>query len=65
MAVIGGHTEVTPELTHPIIVGYCVGVTEKGDYVTSGDAKTGDQLILTKTAGIEGTAILVTEKYEN
>ena len=36
IAVIGGHTEVTPELTHPIIVGYCVGVTKKGDYVTSG-----------------------------
>ena len=64
MAVIGGHTEVTPELTHPIIVGYCVGVTKKGDYVTSGGAKAGDQLILTKTAGIEGTAILATEKYE-
>ncbi|MCD6240076.1 AIR synthase family protein [Candidatus Bathyarchaeota archaeon] len=64
MAVIGGHTEVTPELTHPIIVGYCVGVTRKGDYVTSGGAKAGDQLILTKTAGIEGTAILATEKYE-
>jgi len=64
IAVIGGHTEVTPELTHPIIVGYCVGVTKKGDYVTSGGAKAGDQLILTKTAGIEGTAILATEKYE-
>ena len=64
MAVIGGHTEVTPELTHPIIVGYCVGITKKGDYVTSGGAKDGDQLILTKTAGIEGTAILATEKYE-
>ena len=64
MAVIGGHTEVTPELTHPIIVGYCVGITKKGDYVTSGGAKAGDQLILTKTAGIEGTAILATEKYE-
>jgi len=64
MAVIGGHTEVTLELTHPIIVGYCVGVTKKGDYVTSGGAKAGDQLILTKTAGIEGTAILATEKYE-
>jgi len=64
VAVIGGHTEVTPELTHPIIVGYCVGITKKGDYVTSGGAKAGDRLILTKTAGIEGTAILATEKYE-
>jgi len=51
-------------LAHPIIVGYCVGITGKGSYVTSGGAKAGDQLILTKTAGIEGTAILATEKYE-
>jgi len=64
IAVIGGHSEVTPELTHPVVVGYCVGVTEKGNYVTSGGAKACDKLILTKTAGIEGTAILATEKYE-
>ena len=64
IAVIGGHSEVTPELTRPVVVGYCIGIAEKGSYVISGGAKAGDQLILTKTAGIEGTAILATEKYE-
>lgn len=64
IAVVGGHSEVTPELTHPIVIGYCLGVAGRGKYVTSSGAKVGDQLILTKTAGIEGTAILATEKYE-
>jgi len=64
IAVIGGHTEVTPGLTHPVVVGQCMGVTEKGRYVTSGGAKPGDALILTKSAGLEGTAILAADCYE-
>ena len=64
IAIVGGHSEVTPELKHPVVIGYCSGITERGNYVTSGGAKVSDQLILTKTAGIEGTAILATEKYE-
>ncbi|MEM1540280.1 MAG: AIR synthase family protein [Candidatus Bathyarchaeia archaeon] len=63
MAIIGGHCEVTPELTNPIVIGCAFGITEKGYFVTAGGAKPGDKLILTKSAGIEGTAILATECY--
>ncbi len=62
MAIIGGHCEVTLGLTHSIVVGCAIGTTEKGCYVTAGGAKPGDKLILTKSAGIEGTAILATER---
>ena len=41
-----------------------MGLTEKGKYVTAAGAKTGDKLILTKSAGIEGTAILATDREE-
>ncbi|MEM2111051.1 MAG: AIR synthase family protein [Candidatus Bathyarchaeia archaeon] len=64
IAVIGGHTEVTPELNRPIIVGCAIGVTEPGRYVTSNGSKPGDKLILTKGPGIEGTAILAAERYD-
>jgi hydrogenase maturation factor len=64
MAVVGGHCEVTPGLTSPIAVGCTIGVTEKGNYVTAGDAKQGDKLILTKSAGIEGTAILASDRKQ-
>ncbi len=62
MAIAGGHCEVTPELAHPIVVGCAMGITGKGNYVTAGGAKAGDKLILTKTVGIEGTAILASDK---
>ena len=62
MAIVGGHCEVTPRLTNPIVVGCAMGLTEKGNYVTAGGAKLGDKLILTKSAGIEGTAILAADR---
>lgn len=62
IAIVGGHCESTPGLANPIVVGCIMGVTEKGRYVTAGDAKAGDKLILTKSAGIEGTAILATDR---
>jgi hydrogenase maturation factor len=64
IAIIGGHSEVTPELNRPIIVGCAIAVTEPGNYVTSGGSKPGDKLILTKGTGLEGTAVLATEKHE-
>jgi len=64
IAIIGGHCEVTPSLSNPIVVGCTIGITDKGNYVTAGGAKAGDRLILTKTVGIEGTAILASDREE-
>jgi hydrogenase expression/formation protein HypE len=64
IAIVGGHCETTPSLTNPIVVGCTMGLTEKGRYVTAGGAKPGDTLILTKSAGIEGTAILATDREQ-
>lgn len=61
VAVVGGHTEVTPGLKRPIVVGYMVGIVPRGRYVTSNGARPGDDIILTKTVGIEGTAVLATD----
>ncbi|MEM2103373.1 MAG: AIR synthase family protein [Candidatus Bathyarchaeia archaeon] len=63
IAIIGGHCEVSLELARPIVVGCAIGVAAKGKYVTAGGAKPGDKIILTKSAGVEGTAILATEHY--
>jgi hydrogenase expression/formation protein HypE len=64
IAIVGGHCESTPSLANPIVVGCILGLTEKGHYVTAGGAKPGDKLILTKSAGIEGTAILATDREQ-
>ena len=62
IAIVGGHCESTPGLTNPIVVGCVMGLTDKGNYVTAGGAKAGDKIILTKSAGIEGTAILASDR---
>jgi hydrogenase maturation factor len=62
IAIVGGHCESTPGLTNPIVVGCVMGLTEKGRYITAGGAKPRDNLILTKSAGIEGTAILASDR---
>jgi len=62
VAIIGGHCEVTPGIDHPIVTGCAIGVAEDGKYVTSGGANIGDSIILTKGTGIEGTAILASDR---
>jgi hydrogenase maturation factor len=58
ICVVGGHTEVVHGLKRPIVSGFMLGEADKLELVTTGGAKTGDDIILTKGAGIEGTGIL-------
>ncbi len=62
VAIIGGHCEVTPGIEHPIVTGCAIGVAEDGKYVTCSGARIGDRIILTKGTGIEGTAILASDR---
>ncbi len=64
VAIVGGHCEITPGLGHPIVTGCSVGVAENGKYVASGGAKIGNKIILTKGTGIEGTAILASDRRQ-
>ncbi len=57
-AIIGGHTEVTPTVGRPVIVSTVVGEAEAGKFHTSSGARPGDRIVMTKTAALEGTAIL-------
>ncbi len=65
VAIVGGHSEVTPGIKRPIIVATAMGETEKGKLVRSSGAKVGDHVIVTKGAAIEGTAILSSELAES
>ena len=61
ITLCGGHTEVTPAVTQPVVIGQMMGVTHKNALFTSADACAGDVLILTKGLGIEATAIIARE----
>lgn len=60
ISVVGGHTEVTPGLSRPIIIVTAFSVVK--EYVSSKDARPRDSLMMTKTAGIEGTAAIARER---
>ena len=60
--IMGGHTEITAAVTRFVIICTAVGKALKDKVVTTGGAKTGDCLVLTKSAGIEGTSIIAFEK---
>lgn len=62
--VLGGHSEVTPGLPQPIVVVTALGRAPRSQYVTSAGARPGDALLLTKSAGLEGTAILAADLAE-
>lgn len=62
ITVIGGHTEVTPGIDRPIVIGSLLGEVEKEKLVLTSGAKPGDALILTKGIFIEGTSIIGREK---
>ncbi|MCL7416338.1 MAG: AIR synthase family protein [Halalkalicoccus sp.] len=63
VAIVGGHTEYAPERDRPLLALTCLGLAD--EYVPTGGANPGDTLILTKGAGIEGTAILATDFRES
>ena len=64
IAVVGGHSEITPGIDRPIAAGFMMGVADHGQFVTSSGAKPGNAIVLTKSAGLEGTSILASEGRE-
>ena len=62
IAVTGGHTEVTRAVSQPVVIGNMFGTVAKDRLVTSDGAQLADLIVMTKTAGIEGTSVLATEK---
>jgi hydrogenase maturation factor len=62
VAFCGGHTEVTAGIDRPIVIGTMLGEVEKGRLITTGGARPGDDILLTKAIAIEGTSILARER---
>lgn len=65
VTLVGGHTEVTPVVSQPIIVGQMLGLAENGRFVTTGGAREGDVVVQVGLAPIEGAAVLAVEAAEH
>jgi hydrogenase expression/formation protein HypE len=64
VALVGGHTEVTPTVRQPVVVGAMLGEVDRDRLVTTGGARVGDVVLLTKGVPIEGAAIIARERGE-
>ena len=56
--VVGGHTEVTRAVTQPVVTVTGVGKAKDGRVISTGGAKPGQDIVVTKWVGLEGTAII-------
>jgi len=61
ISIVGGHTEVVPGLQKPIVSGFMLGEVSDESKITTDGARVGDDIILTKGVGIEGTGILASD----
>ncbi len=62
--LIGGHTEITYDLTRPLAIGVMLGEVEQARVIHTGGAQPGDSLVLARGVPIEGTAIIARERKE-
>lgn len=62
--IVGGHTEVTSAVNKMIVSVTVIGKNVRGTSVRTGGAQLNDDIVVTKTMGIEGTYILINDYYE-
>lgn len=59
VALVGGHTEVTPVVTQPVVVGQMLGLAER--VVPTAGLRPGDLVVQIGPAPVEGAAVLARE----
>ena len=62
--ILGGHTEVSEAVTQTLVSVTGVGKVRPEQVVSTGGLRAGQDLVVTKWIGLEGTAILAAEKEE-
>lgn len=59
--IMGGHTEITPFVNRPVVTVTGVGKIRRSRVTASAGVLPGDEIVMTKWAGLLGTAILARE----
>lgn len=65
IALVGGHTEVTHGLDRALVAGTMLGEVARDKLVTTGGARVGDAVVMTKGVPLEGAAIIAREREED
>jgi hydrogenase maturation factor len=61
VSLVGGHTEITPAVNQPVIVGQMLGTTTGERIMRTGGVRPGDVVLQVGAAPIEGAAVLAAE----
>ncbi|MEM2237883.1 MAG: AIR synthase family protein [Candidatus Caldarchaeum sp.] len=61
VAVVTGHSEVAPFVTSPTVVGHMMGRLIGSKPITSHGARPGDLIVMVKSVGLEGAAIIASD----
>ncbi len=61
IAILGGHTEITDAVNRPVISCTVIGKTKGRKFISSSGAKVGQDVIMTKWAGLEGSSIIAND----
>lgn len=61
IVLVGGHTEITPAVVQPVVVGQMMGFQEDGKFLRTGAVQNGDAILQIGPAPIEGAAVLANE----
>ncbi len=64
VSIVGGHTEISDAVNRFVINSTALGFTLGSTVIQASCGRSGDTLIMTKTAGLEGTAILAADQAE-
>lgn len=62
--IIGGHTEVTRAVNMPLVSVTGVGKVAKDKLISNDSVKSGMDIVMTKSIGLEGVSIIAKEKKE-
>jgi hydrogenase maturation factor len=59
--LVGGHTEATPAVNRPVVIGQMLGLAETGKVVSTGGFGPADVIVQVRPAPIEGASVLARE----
>lgn len=62
--ILGGHTEITDAVNRMVLSITAIGKGKIDEYVTTNGARTGDDIVVTGSAGLEGTTIIAKDYYD-
>jgi len=57
-SLVGGHSEITPSVTRPVVIGQMLGLADEGRFVSTAGARVADVILQVGPIPVEGAAVL-------